>query len=68
MYLSIRKLLTRIGIKHKDFSVAFSLFNVSKIKYFIVREEELIEMYKTLSNNSSCYTIVLYSLKRIRKT
>ena len=68
MHLSSRKLLIGIGIRHKDFLVAFSLFNVSEIEHFVVRKEELVEMYKTLSSNSNCYTIILYSLKGISKT
>ena len=68
MRLSIRKLLTGIGIRHKDFSVAFSLSNVSEIEHFVAREEELVEMHKTLSGDSSCCTIVLHSLGGIGKT
>jgi hypothetical protein len=68
VYLSIKKLLTRIEIRHKDFLVAFSLSNVSKIKHFVAKEEELVEMHKTLSSDSSYYTIVLHSLKGIGKT
>jgi hypothetical protein len=44
----IRKLLTRLGFKHKDFLVAFSLSNISDIKYFITREDKLSEIHKTL--------------------
>lgn len=66
--LSIRKWLTRIGIRHKDFLVAFSLSNVSKIEHFVVREEELAEMHKTLSGDGSCRTIVLHGLRGIGKT
>ena len=61
-------LLTRIGIKHKDFSVAFSLSDVSEIEYFVAREEELAEMHKTLSGDGSCCTVVLYGLGGIGKT
>ena len=68
MYLSIRKLLTGIGIKYKDFSIAFSLSNVSKIKHFIVREEELAEMHRALSGDGSRCTVVLYGLGGISKT
>jgi hypothetical protein len=48
--------------------VPFSLINISNIKYFIVREVELIEIYIKLSSNSSRRIVVLYSLSRIRKT
>jgi hypothetical protein len=61
-------LLTGIGIRHKDFSVAFSLFDVSEIEHFVAREEELAEMHKTLSSDGSRRTIVLYSLGGIGKT
>jgi len=68
MHSSIRKSLTGIGIKHEDFSIAFSLSNVSKIEHFVAREEELAEMHKTLSGNSSRRTIVLHGLGGIGKT
>jgi hypothetical protein len=66
--LSIRKLLTGIGIRHKDFSVAFSLSDVSEIEHFVAREEELAEMHKTLSGDGSRRTIVLHGLGGIGKT
>ena len=66
--LSIRKLLTGIGIRHQDFSVAFSLSDVSEIEHFVAREEELAEMHKTLSGDSSRRTIVLHGLGGIGKT
>ena len=68
MRLSIRKLLTGIGIKHEDFSVAFSLSDVSEIEHFVAREEELAEMRKTLSGDGSRRTIVLHGLGGIGKT
>jgi AAA ATPase domain len=61
-------LLTGIGIRHKDFSVAFSLSDVSEIEHFVAREEELAEMHKTLSGDSSRRTIVLHGLRGIGKT
>jgi hypothetical protein len=61
-------LLTGIGIRHKDFSVAFSLSDVSEIEHFVAREEELTEMYKTLSGDGSRRTIVLHGLGGIGKT
>jgi hypothetical protein len=66
--LSIRKLLTGIGIRHKDFSVAFSLSDVSEIEHFVAREEEIAEMHKTLSSDGSRRTIVLHGLGGIGKT
>ena len=68
MHLSIRKLLTGIGIKHEDFSVAFSLSDVSEIEHFVAREEELAEMHKTLSGDGSRRTVVLHGLGGIGKT
>ena len=43
MDFNTRKLLTRIGIKREDFSVAFSLSDVSEIECFVAREKELAE-------------------------
>ena len=61
-------MLTGIGIRHKDFSVAFSLSDVSEIEHFVAREEELAEMHKTLSGDGSRRTIVLHGLGGIGKT
>jgi ATP/maltotriose-dependent transcriptional regulator MalT len=66
--LSIRKLLIGIGVRHKDFSVAFSLSDVSEIEHFVAREEELTEMHKTLSSDGSRRTITLNGLGGIGKT
>ena len=66
--LRVRRLLTRIGIKCEDFSVAFSLSDVSEIEHFVAREEELAEMHKTLSGDGSRRTIVLHGLGGIGKT
>jgi AAA+ ATPase superfamily predicted ATPase len=68
MRLSIRKLLIGIGIRHEDFSVAFSLSDVSEIEHFVAREEELAEMHRTLSGDGSRRTIVLHGLGGIGKT
>jgi len=68
MHPSIRKLLTGIGIKYEDFSIAFSLSNVSKIEYFVAREEELAEMHRTLGSDGGRCTVVLYGLGGIGKT
>ena len=68
MHLNIRKLLTRIGIKHEDFSIAFSLSNISEIEHFVAREEELAEMHRTLSADGSRRTAVLHGLGGIGKT
>src|ERR1700722_16147505 len=68
MHPSIRKSLTGIGIKHEDFSIAFSLSNVSEIEHFVAREEELAEMHRTLSGNGGRRTVVLHGLGGIGKT
>jgi ATP-dependent phosphoenolpyruvate carboxykinase len=67
-HLVIRKLLTRVGIKREDFSVAFSLSNVSNIEHFVARETELVEMHRTLSGDGSRRTVVLHGLGGIGKT
>jgi hypothetical protein len=66
MHLIIRKLLTGTGIKYEDFSIAFSLSNVSEIEHFVAREEELAEMYGTLSGDGSRRTVVLHGLGAAR--
>ena len=68
MHPSIRKLLTGIGIKHEDFSIAFSLSDVSEIEHFVAREEELAEMHRTLSGDGGRHTVVLHGLGGIGKT
>ena len=68
MHPSIRKLLTGIGIKHEDFSIAFSLSDVSEIEHFVAREEELAEMHRTLSGDGGRRTVVLHGLGGIGKT
>jgi NB-ARC domain len=68
MHPSIRKLLTGIGIKHEDFSITFSLSDVSEIEHFVAREEELAEMHRTLSSDGGRRTVVLHGLGGIGKT
>src|SRR6266536_2973816 len=68
MYLRIRKLLTRIGIQREDFSVAFSLSDVSEIDHFVAREEELAEIHTKLNSDGNRRTIVLHGLGGIGKT
>jgi hypothetical protein len=67
MHLIIRKLLTGTGIKYEDFSIAFSLSNVSEIEYFVAREEELAEMHGTFSGDGSRRTVILHGLGGIGK-
>ena len=59
---SVRKTLTRIGVKREDFSVAFSLSDVPEIEQFVAREEELAEIH------SSRRTVVLHGLGGVGKT
>ena len=66
--MSIKKLLTGIGAKRDDFSVAFNLFNVPEMEHFVGREEEITEMRKTLSGDGSRRTVVLHGLGGIGKT
>jgi NB-ARC domain len=68
MHLSIKKSLTGIGIKYEDFSIVFSLSDVSGIEHFVVREEELAEMHRTLSGDGRRCTVVLHGLGGIGKT
>jgi len=67
-YLSIKKLLTSIGAKRDDFSVAFNLSNVPEIEHFVGREEEIAEIRKTLGGDGSRRTVVLHGLGGIGKT
>jgi hypothetical protein len=62
-----RKLLISLGFKCKDFSVAFSLANVSEVEHFVARKTELIEIYKALGSDGSRRTVILYGLGGIGK-
>jgi NB-ARC domain-containing protein len=65
----VGKLLTRIGAKREDYSVAFSLSNVSEIEDFVAREEELAEIHRTLRGDScNRRIVVLHGLGGIGKT
>src|SRR5882762_7596440 len=64
----VGKLLTRIGAKREDYSVAFSLSNVSEIEDFVAREEELVEIHRTLRGDGSRRIVVLHGLGGIGKT
>jgi hypothetical protein len=67
MYLGIRKLLTSSGFKREDFSVAFSLSNVSDVEYFVARKEELVEIHNVLGGDGSRRIVVLHGLGGISK-
>src|SRR5712664_3649450 len=62
------KLLTRIGAKREDFSVVFSLSDVSETDQFVAREEELAEIHRTLRGDGSRHIVVLHGLGGIGKT
>jgi ATP/maltotriose-dependent transcriptional regulator MalT len=62
------KILTGIGTKREDFSVAFSLSNVSEIEEFVAREEELSEIHRALRSDGTRRTVVLCGLGGIGKT
>ncbi|KAN0077383.1 HET domain containing protein [Elaphomyces granulatus] len=64
----IRQLITRIGMNHEDFLVAFSLSDVFEIEHFVAREEELAEIHRTLHGDGSRRTVVLHGLGGIGKT
>lgn len=66
--MGIRKLLTLSGFKREDFSVAFSLSNVSDIEHFVARKTELVEIHKSLSGDGSRRAVILHGLGRIGKT
>lgn len=66
--LSIMKLLTRIGNKREDFSIAFSLSDVFGVEHFVAREEELTEIHRTLRGDGSRRIVVLHGLGGIGKT
>ena len=68
MHSSIWKSLTGTGRKYEDFSIAFSLADVSEIQHFVAREEELTEMHRTLGGDGSRRTVVLHGLGGIGKT
>jgi hypothetical protein len=68
MHSSVRKILTGIGIKREDFSVAFSLSDVPEIEQFVAREEELAEIHRMLRGDGSRRTVVLHGLGGVGKT
>jgi len=68
VHSNVRELLTRIGTRRQDFSVAFSLYDVSEIDQFVAREDELAEIHGTLRGDGSRHTVVLHGLGGIGKT
>jgi hypothetical protein len=61
-------LLTGAGTKHDDFSIPFSLSDVSETHRFVAREEELAEIHEALDKNGSRSTVILHGLGGIGKT
>ncbi|KAG4429910.1 hypothetical protein IFR05_014606 [Cadophora sp. M221] len=55
-------------MKCEDFSVSFSLSNISGIEQLVAREEELTEIHTKLSGDGSRRTVVLYGLGGMGKT
>jgi len=68
IHLGIAKLLTRSGFKREDFSVTFSLSDVSDAEHFVARKTELIEIDKALGGDGSRRAVVLHGLGGIGKT
>lgn len=69
VHLGIAKLLTRSGFKRKDFSVTFSLSDVSDVEHFVAREDELSKIHETLKGDvSRRRVVVLHGLGGIGKT
>ncbi|KAH6714009.1 hypothetical protein BKA61DRAFT_656555 [Leptodontidium sp. MPI-SDFR-AT-0119] len=56
------------GYKREDFSVAFSLSDVSDVEHFVAREDELSKIHKTLQGDGSRRAVVLHGLGGIGKT
>ncbi|PVH69794.1 kinesin light chain 1 [Cadophora sp. DSE1049] len=56
------------GHKREDFSVTFSLSDVSDVEHFVARKMELVEIHKALSGDGSRRTVVLHGLGGIGKT
>ncbi|KAN0078814.1 hypothetical protein V8E54_005327 [Elaphomyces granulatus] len=59
---------TAKGTKREDFSVSFSLSNVSETEQFVAREEELTEIHRKLRRDGSRHIVVLHGLGGIGKT
>jgi hypothetical protein len=66
--MSITKLLTKSGFRREDFSVSFSLSDVSDVEHFVAREDELSKIHKTLKGDGSRRAVVLHGLGGIGKT
>ncbi|KAI9773494.1 MAG: hypothetical protein M1839_002076 [Geoglossum umbratile] len=56
------------GFKREDFSVPFSLSDVSDVEHFVARKTELLEMHDSLSGDGSRRAVILHGLGGIGKT
>ncbi|KAL5319169.1 hypothetical protein ACEPPN_012218 [Leptodophora sp. 'Broadleaf-Isolate-01'] len=56
------------GHKHEDFSVTFSLSDISDVEHFVARKTELIKIHQALSGDGSRRAVVLHGLGGIGKT
>jgi tetratricopeptide (TPR) repeat protein len=63
-----RKLLTRAGSKHEDFSVVFNLSDVPAIEHFVARKDELSKIHRTFKGDGSRRAVILHGLGGIGKT
>ena len=61
-------MLTEAGNKHEDFSVTFSLADVTETNHFIARESELAQIRNILTSEGSRRIAVLHGLGGIGKT
>ncbi|KAH8821335.1 hypothetical protein F5884DRAFT_816866 [Xylogone sp. PMI_703] len=57
-----------IRIQREEFSVPFSLSNVSETTHFVAREKELAEIHEKLRGDGSRHTVVLHGLGGMGKT
>jgi ATP/maltotriose-dependent transcriptional regulator MalT len=63
-----RKSLTSIGRKFENFSISFSLADVSETEHFVAREKELAEIHTALSGDGSRRIAALHGLGGMGKT
>jgi hypothetical protein len=61
-------MLTKAGNKHEDFSVTFSLADVTETNHFVARESELTQIRNILTSDGSRRIAVLHGLGGIGKT
>lgn len=61
-------MLTEAGNKHEDFSVTFSLADVTETNHFVARESELAQIRNILTSDGSRRIAVLHGLGGIGKT